>query len=175
MARKLQVIGSFLSGEIDPDKVKELVDAYLQENPPSSGSDAVSPNISIEKIDGGHRITVTDVDGTESFDVLNGKDGTTPNTSIDYFTSLALAEEAAATAEPYGSTNSPYYFGQRILVSENEVETWYTIKRPGVLVADCTGAEESISLLIEGVNYNPDNLSDPELSEDGENYILYLN
>lgn len=91
-----------------------------------------------------------------------------------YFKSLALAEAAAATAEEVGSTNTTYYFGQKILVSENEEETWYMIKRPGVLVAEGTGTGESISLLVEGVNFNPDNLSDPELSEDGENYILYL-
>ena len=40
MARKLQLIGSLLSGEIDPEKVKELVDDYLEENPPT-------PNITI--------------------------------------------------------------------------------------------------------------------------------
>lgn len=34
MARKLQVIGSFLSGEVDPEKVKQIVDDYLEENPP---------------------------------------------------------------------------------------------------------------------------------------------
>lgn len=35
MARKLQLIGSLLSGEIDPEKVKEIVDEYLEENPPT--------------------------------------------------------------------------------------------------------------------------------------------
>lgn len=34
MARKLQVIGNLLSGEIDPEKVKQIVDDYLEENPP---------------------------------------------------------------------------------------------------------------------------------------------
>lgn len=33
MARKLQVIGKILSGEIDPEKVKQIVDDYLEENP----------------------------------------------------------------------------------------------------------------------------------------------
>lgn len=35
MARKLQVIGKILSGEIDPEKVKQIVDDYLEENPPT--------------------------------------------------------------------------------------------------------------------------------------------
>lgn len=94
-----------------------------------------------------------------------------------YFKSLALAEEVAATAEEVGSTNTVYYFGQKILVSENEEETWYVIKRPGVLVAEGTGSgasDNSISLLIEGVNYTANNLSDPEKSEDGEQYILHI-
>lgn len=36
MARKLQVIGKILSGEIDPEKVKQIVDDYLEENPVES-------------------------------------------------------------------------------------------------------------------------------------------
>lgn len=92
-----------------------------------------------------------------------------------YFKSLALAEEAAATAEEVGSTNTQYYFGQKILVSENEVETWYMIKRPGVLVAESSGGtgDERISLLIEGVNYGLDNVLDPEATGDG-NYIVNI-
>jgi hypothetical protein len=35
----------------------------------------VSPVVKIEKIDGGHRITITDIDGSKRFDVLDGKDG----------------------------------------------------------------------------------------------------
>lgn len=34
MARKLQVIGKILSGEIDPEEVKQIVEDYLDENPP---------------------------------------------------------------------------------------------------------------------------------------------
>ncbi|MBQ9913047.1 MAG: hypothetical protein IJO73_02340 [Clostridia bacterium] len=33
---------------------------------------AVSPDVKIEDIEGGHRITITDKDGTESFDVMDG-------------------------------------------------------------------------------------------------------
>ena len=52
--------------------------------------EAVSPKVSTEAIEGGHRVTVTDVDGSKSFDVmdgerglpglngLNGQDGETP-------------------------------------------------------------------------------------------------
>ena len=39
-------------------------------------SDAFSPIVSIDKIDGGHRVTIVDINGSKSFDVLDGKDGT---------------------------------------------------------------------------------------------------
>lgn len=34
MARKLQLIGSALLGGLDPAKVKEMINEYLDENPP---------------------------------------------------------------------------------------------------------------------------------------------
>lgn len=39
------------------------------------GADGISPVVAVEDIDGGHRVTITDKDGTKSFDVMNGKDG----------------------------------------------------------------------------------------------------
>lgn len=39
------------------------------------GTNGVSPEINVEEISGGHRVTITDATGTQSFDVLNGKDG----------------------------------------------------------------------------------------------------
>lgn len=60
-----------------------------------------------------------------------------------FFDSLALAKAAAATAEDVGSSNTVYYFGMKLLVSQNGVETWYEIKRNengiGILVEEGTG------------------------------------
>lgn len=39
------------------------------------GEDGFSPIISISEISGGHQVTITDADGTHSFDVIDGKDG----------------------------------------------------------------------------------------------------
>ena len=39
------------------------------------GKDAVSPTAEIEPIEGGHRVTITDVNGPQSFEVMDGKDG----------------------------------------------------------------------------------------------------
>ena len=40
-----------------------------------AGADGFSPHIDIEAIEGGTRVTITNSDGTESFDVLNGTGG----------------------------------------------------------------------------------------------------
>jgi hypothetical protein len=39
------------------------------------GEDGISPTVTVDSITGGHRITITDVNGTISFDVMDGKDG----------------------------------------------------------------------------------------------------
>ena len=43
--------------------------------PGSAGSDGISPVVSVETISGGHRITITDAEGSHSFDVLDGASG----------------------------------------------------------------------------------------------------
>lgn len=69
-------------GDVDvPDEqVREAVDAYMAENPVvgapgKDGQDGHSPTVSVAAIDGGHRVAITDKDGTKSFDVMDGKDG----------------------------------------------------------------------------------------------------
>ena len=44
-------------------------------DPGSAGSDGISPVVSVETISGGHRITITDAEGSQSFDVLDGASG----------------------------------------------------------------------------------------------------
>ena len=41
----------------------------------AKGQDGFSPTIEVTNITDGHKIAITDVNGTQSFDVLNGKDG----------------------------------------------------------------------------------------------------
>ena len=41
----------------------------------ADGSDGVSPTLSVAEITGGHRVTITDVNGTQTFDVMDGVDG----------------------------------------------------------------------------------------------------
>lgn len=44
-------------------------------DPGQDGKDGFSPTIEAVEITGGHRVTVTDADGIQSFDVMDGKDG----------------------------------------------------------------------------------------------------
>ena len=44
-------------------------------DPGSAGSDGISPVVSVETISGGHRITITDAERSQSFDVLDGASG----------------------------------------------------------------------------------------------------
>ena len=42
----------------------------------SQGVDGISPTVSIAETDNGHTVSITDVNGTKSFDVTNGQNGT---------------------------------------------------------------------------------------------------
>ena len=59
-----------------------------------TGQDGISPTVTITPITGGHRITITDKDGTKTADVM---DGTTPSlTNYVQFTDLATTSKAGA-------------------------------------------------------------------------------
>ena len=41
----------------------------------SDGADGISPTLSVAEITGGHRVSITDINGTQTFDVMDGRDG----------------------------------------------------------------------------------------------------
>ena len=47
----------------------------------TDGTDGVSPTVSITETTNGHTVAITDVNGTQSFNVLNGKDGASGGSS----------------------------------------------------------------------------------------------
>lgn len=55
---------------IDPETGAVTLTFYL-----APGQDGVSPTIAVTEITGGHRVTITDAQGTRSFDVLDGTNG----------------------------------------------------------------------------------------------------
>ena len=44
-------------------------------NDGADGANGISPTLSVAKITGGHRVTITDINGTNNFDVMDGIDG----------------------------------------------------------------------------------------------------
>jgi hypothetical protein len=78
--------GSGGSGGISREEVERIIEEYLAKNPPKDGIDGVSPTIETIPIENGTRVSITDKDGTKSFDVLNGVNGYSPIRGIDYWT-----------------------------------------------------------------------------------------
>lgn len=106
MAKYLQLLGDSLSG-VNEEQVIKIIEDYLSKNPPKDGEDGYSPTVTVTEIEGGHRLTIKDADGTQTFDILNGVDGKdgangvdgyTPQKGVDYFTEedkTEIAQEAA--------------------------------------------------------------------------------
>lgn len=63
------------------------------------GNDGISPVIGVEAIEGGTRVSMTDVYGTKSFDIMAGADGYTPERGVDYWTEADKDEIAQEAAE----------------------------------------------------------------------------
>ena len=49
----------------------------------ATGADGYSPTVSVTDITGGHRVSITDKNGTQTFDVLDGQDGTNGTNGAD--------------------------------------------------------------------------------------------
>lgn len=77
--------------------------------PTIAGPPGVSPTVSTEEIDGGTRVTFTFQGGSETVDLLNGKDGKTPVKGTDYFTEAEIQDVAKQAAElvPGGGGSLP--------------------------------------------------------------------
>lgn len=76
------MIGALLlAGDPTDEKgavTKKYVDDAVQNiasTPGADGEDGVSPTITVTEITGGHRITITDANGAQSFEVMDGEDG----------------------------------------------------------------------------------------------------
>lgn len=72
-------------------KVINEINTKLQ-NGDFNGADGVSPTVSVKKIDGGNRVTVTGAEGSKSFDVLDGEPYELTNEDIQKIKSAALGD-----------------------------------------------------------------------------------
>jgi hypothetical protein len=61
-----------------------LLNKYIEQG--GGGSDVVSPTITVAPIENGYKLTINDINGEYSIDILNGNDGYTPQREIDYWT-----------------------------------------------------------------------------------------
>lgn len=135
------------------DGVEETQDVIIPAGPQGergiqgeNGTNGVSPDVTITEIEGGHTITITDADGTQSFNVLNGADGNSTFTNkavLDSITSEKVADwdEAVTTKTTLEAhTNSivssktgvhgiRYY--NDVLQVQNEVGEWVYIETDG--------------------------------------------
>jgi putative intracellular protease/amidase len=62
------------------------------------GADGVSPTVSASAITGGHRLTITDVNGTDTVDVMDGEPGSPGRDGNDYVLTEADKAEIASDA-----------------------------------------------------------------------------
>ena len=62
------------------DQIMAAINAGKLKGEP--GEDAVSPTVDVVEIEGGHRVTITDVNSTQVFDVMDGKDGNSQKISV---------------------------------------------------------------------------------------------
>jgi hypothetical protein len=53
----------------------DLLNKYIEQCGGGGGGSAVSPTVEITPIANGHRVTITDINGNHTFDVLNGEKG----------------------------------------------------------------------------------------------------
>jgi hypothetical protein len=65
--------------------------------------------------------------GKVGFSVSFNPTSAFPLDARSYFESLSEAQAAAASAQPAGSKNSVYYYGQTLVVVENNLATFYMI------------------------------------------------
>ena len=79
----------------------------------TDGTNGVSPEVTVESITGGHRVTITDAEGEHAFDVMDGvdghdgHDGATGRTPEIFTTAVGLAAGSAPYANTSGTIEQP--------------------------------------------------------------------
>lgn len=71
----MPAVGDVPLPEGEPGKAFTYEDFTPEQLETLKGKDGVSPEVEVSAIDGGHRVSITDANGTESFDVMDGEDG----------------------------------------------------------------------------------------------------
>lgn len=127
-----------------------------RENPETVNIRGQSPTIEVTDIQGGHRVTITDVNGTRSFDVLDTIIDKT-EAAVQMLNKFIYIGSAAPTSYPvlWFDTNSPWGTGAVIkYINSSGVSTEID---PVVLRENVSDIEEIINHLTD--NTNPHNVT----------------
>lgn len=124
------------------------------------GDDGFSPVITIVPITGGHRVTVTDAEGSESFDVMDGQGG---SGSGDAVLTSALTTSKAVGGIPIGKTyaaNTPLESIFKDMLNPVEVPTFTspsaTISTSGgTLVEEGESVSKTLTVNFDRGKINP--------------------
>ncbi len=159
------VIENFIieAGEI-VNGIPQMIDDALAEAKASGefdGEDGVSPVVNITTITGGHRITITDAEGTHAFDVMDGEDGDTGNgiasiiktgTSglVDTYTITYTNGNTTTFTVTNGEKGDPGDPGHSPVITTNKVGKTTTILSDG----------QSIGTVLDGEDADPTTLID---------------
>lgn len=70
----MELLNKYISegAKPDPAEIQRMVEEYLAEHP---AQDGISPTVSVVETTVGNRVTITDLNGSKSFDVKNGTKG----------------------------------------------------------------------------------------------------
>lgn len=81
-----------------------------------------------------------------------------------FFTSLALAKAAAASAGEVGKSETYYHYGMKLLVDDGVYAKWYTIQRDGTLLAEGSEFTTDNTLILENgvLKVNTTNLAEAD-------------
>lgn len=93
---------------VTTEDIQNAVNAYLTNHPVRDGQNGVSPTVEVTEIAGGHRVTITDADGPQVFDIMNGKDGEGGSGSVSE-EQIASAVQSYLEENPVNDGVSIYY------------------------------------------------------------------
>lgn len=102
------------------------------------GENGISPSVTIEEIEGGHRVTITDANGTQTFDVLDGVKGDAGEDSIgadqELNTTSDVKFNSVTTTQPLDADQLGGKEPGAYVLAEN-YETWTFTLENGTTVA----------------------------------------
>ena len=126
-------------------------------DPGQDGNDGFSPVVDVNEIAGGHSVTVTDAEGSETFNVMDGADGS-PGRGVP---------EGGSTSQLLAKKSADDYDGEWVdptaeLLSYDDTET-YSSGTVGAEIGGLKTALNSVSSHVEK-SFNPNNADNVSLA-----------